>query len=86
MIRTFKPVLRDLWFREKLLSDEQTMSYNAAWRGAFQRKNGKGGFLLGLKFPNINDIIAICTKLILKPLLVKLPITTMSKEKNIFAT
>lgn len=34
MIRTFKPVLRDLWFREKLLSDEQTMSYNAAWRGA----------------------------------------------------
>lgn len=29
MIRTFKPVLRDLWFREKLLSDEQTMSYNA---------------------------------------------------------
>lgn len=79
MIRTFKPVLCDLWFREKLLSDEQTMSYNAAWevRYFFQRKNGKSGFPRGLKFPNINDIIAICTKQIRKRLLVKLPITTI---------
>lgn len=33
MVETYKPKLNDLWFREKLLSDEQTMSYNKAWGG-----------------------------------------------------
>ncbi len=46
MIRTFKPALHDLWFREKLLSDEQTMSYNAAWGGTipFPRENWETWF------------------------------------------
>ncbi len=33
MIRLFKPELKDLWFRQKLMSDEATMSYNHAWGG-----------------------------------------------------
>ena len=28
-----KPNLNDLWFRQKLLSDERTMEYNHAWGG-----------------------------------------------------
>ena len=28
MITAYKPNLEDLWFREKLMSDEETMSYN----------------------------------------------------------
>ena len=27
------PVLADLWFRENLMADEETMSYNHAWGG-----------------------------------------------------
>ena len=27
------PALEDMWFREKLLADEETMSYNHAWGG-----------------------------------------------------
>ncbi len=33
MIVTYKPRLDDLWFREKLMSDENTMSYNKVWGG-----------------------------------------------------
>lgn len=33
MTEAYKPKLCDMWFREKLISDEQTMSYNAAWGG-----------------------------------------------------
>ena len=33
MIDLYKPKLDDLWFREKLLADENTMSYNKAWGG-----------------------------------------------------
>ena len=33
MVELFKPKVADLWFREKLLSDEDTMSYNHAWGG-----------------------------------------------------
>ncbi|MBO4583950.1 MAG: GNAT family N-acetyltransferase [Clostridia bacterium] len=29
----YKPRLEDLWFREQLLSDAETMSYNRAWGG-----------------------------------------------------
>lgn len=28
-----RPTLQELHFRERLLSDEETMSYNAAWGG-----------------------------------------------------
>jgi RimJ/RimL family protein N-acetyltransferase len=33
MILLHKPELPELWFREKLLSDPETMSYNHAWGG-----------------------------------------------------
>ena len=33
MLHLYKPELEDLWFREKLLSDPDTMSYNNKWGG-----------------------------------------------------
>ena len=41
MIKTHKPTLDELWFRENLLADVNTMSYNAAWGGTipFPKKN-----------------------------------------------
>ena len=33
MIELYKPQIEDLWFREKMLSDDQTMSYNHAYGG-----------------------------------------------------
>ena len=33
MIRVYKPEYRDLWFRQAMLADEETMSYNHAWGG-----------------------------------------------------
>ena len=33
MIELVIPSLEDLWFRESLMADEETMSYNAAWGG-----------------------------------------------------
>ena len=33
MLELNKPELEDLWFREELLSDKATMSYNHAWGG-----------------------------------------------------
>lgn len=34
MLKLVKPELRELSFRQRMLSDEQTMSYNARWGGA----------------------------------------------------
>ena len=33
MLEIYKPRIEDLWFREKYLSDEETMSYNNPWGG-----------------------------------------------------
>lgn len=33
MLVLYKPKLEELWFREKMLSDADTMSYNAKWGG-----------------------------------------------------
>ncbi|MEG0240281.1 GNAT family N-acetyltransferase [Anaerorhabdus sp.] len=33
MLDIYKPNLDDLWFRENLMADEDTMSYNKAWGG-----------------------------------------------------
>lgn len=30
----YEPRLKDLWFKDKMLSDKETMSYNAKWGGA----------------------------------------------------
>ena len=34
MLELYKPRPEDLWFRQKFLSDPETMSYNNAWGGA----------------------------------------------------
>ena len=33
MLTLYAPKLEDLWFRQMMLSDEETMSYNHAWGG-----------------------------------------------------
>ena len=33
MISVYKPERGDLWFRQMMLADEETMSYNRAWGG-----------------------------------------------------
>ena len=33
MLELYKPEIKDLWFREKFMSDEETMSYNRVWGG-----------------------------------------------------
>ena len=33
MLKVVKPELEDLWFRESMMSDRKTMSYNDAWGG-----------------------------------------------------
>lgn len=33
MIHFFKPQMEDLWFRQEMLSDAETMGYNHAWGG-----------------------------------------------------
>ena len=33
MLESVVPALEDMWFREKMLADEETMSYNHAWGG-----------------------------------------------------
>ncbi|MCR4758428.1 MAG: GNAT family N-acetyltransferase [Butyrivibrio sp.] len=40
MLKLVTPLLEDMWFREKLLADEETMSYNHAWGGTipFQKE------------------------------------------------
>ena len=33
MLEQYKPQIEDLWFREKFMSDEETMSFNHSWGG-----------------------------------------------------
>lgn len=33
MLETYEPKFEDLWFRQQMLEDEETMSYNKAWGG-----------------------------------------------------
>lgn len=43
MLQVYKPQLEDLWFRQSMMSDEETMSYNYAWGGtiAFPKESWK---------------------------------------------
>lgn len=34
MLEIYKPSLEDMWFRQQMLEDDETMSYNHAWGGA----------------------------------------------------
>lgn len=41
MIKIYIPKYKDLWFREMLLSDSDTMSYNNAWGGTIDFSESK---------------------------------------------
>lgn len=41
MIRFVIPKLEDLWFREKLIGDEETMAYNKKWSGTIDFPQNK---------------------------------------------
>lgn len=36
MLTLYEPKLRDLWFRQQMLADEDTMSFNRAWGGTIR--------------------------------------------------
>ena len=46
MLELITPTIDDLWFRENLLADEETMSYNHAWGGtiAFPKDKWQGWY------------------------------------------
>lgn len=46
MITVYEPRYEDLWFRQMLLADEETMSYNHAWGGTipFPEENWRAWF------------------------------------------
>ena len=45
-IELYTPKLEDLWFRQKMLEDDETMSYNARWGGvvSFPKEDWKEWF------------------------------------------
>ena len=45
-LNIFEPRFEDLWFRKKMLEDEETMSFNKAWGGiiSFPKEKWKGWF------------------------------------------
>ena len=87
MIRTFKPVLRDLWFREKLLSDEQTMSYNAAWGGVipFPKEEWEKWFSAWLEVSQYQRYYRYLYETDTKAFVGEIAYRYDEKEKNIFA-
>mgnify|MGYP005758261525 CR=1 FL=1 len=61
MIRLVIPKLEDLWFREKLIGNEETMAYNKKWSGTidFPKISGRIGMLVGWPVLRIKDFIDI---------------------------
>ncbi|MBR3505133.1 MAG: GNAT family N-acetyltransferase [Clostridia bacterium] len=53
MIEAYRPALDEMDFRERLLADEATMAYNAAWGGAiaFPREKWAGWYRRWLEVP-----------------------------------
>lgn len=43
MLKLYKPELNDLWFRQSLLGDSDTMAYNEKWGGAISFPKEKWG-------------------------------------------
>ena len=54
MLIVYKPTIDDMWFRRKMLEDEETMSYNHAWGGAipFPKEDWKEWYDAWLKEGN----------------------------------
>lgn len=61
MLSLYEPKYDDLYFRQMILADKETMSYNNTWGGtiSFPEKKGKTGMITGLLITIINDIIDI---------------------------
>ena len=52
MLKVVKPELEDLWFRESMMADIETMSYNDAWgrNNSFsERRLGRMVYIMGKK-------------------------------------
>ena len=51
MLKVVKPELEDLWFRESMMSDIETMSYNDAWGGTipFPKEDGEEWYTLWVR-------------------------------------
>ena len=79
-----RPTLQELHFRERLLSDEETMSYNAAWGGSIPFPT-EAGIPAGWRLPQTGDIIAICMNRGWMISWAKYPIITMRSGAFIFA-
>ena len=46
LITLYTPFLEDLWFRQKMMEDTETMSYNRAWGGTipFPKEEWRGWY------------------------------------------
>lgn len=53
MIKIYKPQIDELWFRQMLLADKETMSYNDAWGGTipFPKDNWENWYEIWLTAP-----------------------------------
>ena len=57
MLTLYEPKYEDLWFRQMMLADEETMSYkHGVVRYHGLKKNGWTGMIIGLQTPTVNDI------------------------------
>ncbi len=56
MLTLVEPTFDDLWFREKLLADEDTMAYNAKWGGTipFPKEKWESWYEAWVKNPGAN--------------------------------
>ena len=80
MLTLYEPKYEDLWFRQMMLADEDTMAYNHAWGGTipFGEDKWRGWYDCWIADPDASGITGISkTKMI--SLLAKLPITMMPK-------
>ncbi len=56
MLTLVRPAFDDLWFREKLMADEETMSYNARWGGTipFPKAEWESWYEAWVRNPGVN--------------------------------
>lgn len=59
MLKLYKPKLEDMWFRQMMLEDEETMSYNHTWGGVipFPKEYWKDWYDAWVNYSNPKDRI-----------------------------
>lgn len=64
MLKLYTPKLEDLWFRQQLMSDEATMSYNHAWGGTidFPESGWQDWYDFWIKNPEDKRFFDICKR------------------------